>query len=160
MCIFNFRFNIIYLLALFLVAIRRDSVSLKWFPFHNHVCVFLCEISPVCCILGRTCNSHFVLFFFVCFFFVGFCVWGGVFRLFFFSVFGIIFTFLEEVIHFIFVHPFYSQVSSKDSIFIKVHEAVCNKRLVNTKVSGVNFVSMKSFQYWRLGWIASLGIQG
>ena len=38
------------LMALFWAAIRRDSVSLIRFSFRSHDHVFLCVLSPVCCL--------------------------------------------------------------------------------------------------------------
>ena len=81
-----FIFTYLVLMALFCAAIRRDSVSLKRFPFISHVQVFSCEISIVhiivflsifvynyfysvdafvVCILSGGCNQSSTAFFFM-----------------------------------------------------------------------------------------------
>ena len=71
LCIITFRFNMINM-ALFCVAIRRDSVSLERFSFHSYVQVFWCEIWLVCllkypysCFYSYFCFPVFVVALFV-----------------------------------------------------------------------------------------------
>ena len=78
-------------MALFCVAIRRDSVSFFRFLFCSHVRVFSCEISPVCCLKSPILFSFsFFFYLYVC---CHCCTW--LLHSYFFSLFNKIFQLMN-----------------------------------------------------------------
>ena len=69
LCIIDFHF--------YIIAIKRDLVSLLRFPFHSHVYVFSCVILQICCLkyLYSCFSSHFC--FLVLVVFLLFCCQGS-----------------------------------------------------------------------------------
>ena len=55
-------------IALFCAAIKRDSISLMWFPLCSHVHFFLCAISSVCFLkYPYSCFTFYLFSNFCCF---------------------------------------------------------------------------------------------